>query len=302
VLYNTTTGIFQAVGNSRQPLYFLLISSVINVVLDLVFVLCFKMGVAGTAAATVIAQSISVILAFIKLSRADPVVRLSVRELKIDGCILLEMLKLGLPSGLQNSVIALANMVVQSNINAFDSVAVAGSGAYSRVEGFVFIPITSFALSMTTFVGQNLGAKNYERVKKGARFGIITTAVMAELIGIVIFIFAPVFISCFTNDAESIRYGAMHARTTSLFYILLAMSHALAGIFRGAGRSIVPMAVMLGCWCIFRVSYITIIMRFYSDIRAVYWAYPITWTLSTVIFILIYFKLDWIHTFDRQKT
>ena len=166
VLYNTASGIFQAVGNSKSPLYYLITSSIINVILDLLFVVVFKMGIAGAAIATVIAQGVSVCLAFYNLSHTADVHRVNFKKVKIHKDILREILSMGIPSGVQNSVIALANVVVQSNINSFGAAAVAGCGSYSRIEGFAFIPITSFALSMTTFIGQNLGSQKYERAKK----------------------------------------------------------------------------------------------------------------------------------------
>ncbi len=166
VLYNTASCIFQAVGNSKSPLYYLITSSITNVILDLLFVVVFKMGIAGAAIATVIAQGVSVCLAFYNLSHTADVHRVNFKKVKIHKDMLREILPMGIPSEVQNSVIALANVVVQSNINSFGAAAVAGCGSYSRIEGFAFIPITSFALSMTTFIGQNLGSQKYERAKK----------------------------------------------------------------------------------------------------------------------------------------
>ena len=207
----------------------------------------------------------------------------------------------GLPAGVQNSIIALANVVVQSNINAFGAAAVAGCGAYAKIEGFGFLPINCFAMSLTTFISQNLGAKQYERAKKGARFGIICCITMAELIGALLFIFIPQLVGAFDSTQDVIRYGTTQARTVTLFYFLLALSHCLAAIFRGAGKSTVPMMVMLVCWCIIRITYITIAVKFIPVIQTVFWAYPLTWSLSSIIFLTYYFKADWIHAFDRQE-
>lgn len=298
ILYNTASGVFQAVGDSKHPLYFLIISSIINVVLDLLFVKIFHMGIAGAAIATVIAQAVSVILSFGYLMRTNDIYKVVLKKIHIDKNMLKQILSMGIPTGIQNSVIALANIVMQSNINSFGAIAVAGCGAYSKIEGFAFIPITSFAFSMTTFISQNLGAKQYDRAKKGTYFGVGVTMVMAQLVGIIFFIFAPTLVGLFNKEPEVIAFGTNQARIISLFYFLLAFSHALAGILRGAGKSLVPMLVMLICWCVVRVIYVTTTIHFINDIKVVFWAYPITWALSSIVFTIYYFKSDWLHGFE----
>lgn len=300
IMYNAASGIFQAVGDSKRPLYFLIVAAITNVVLDLLFVVVFNMGIGGAAIATVIAQAVSAILAFRHLMRTTDVYKVSFKKIALHFDMLKQILQMGIPSGVQNSVIALANMVVQSNINSFDAVAIAGSGAYARIEGFVFIPITSFAMSMTVFIGQNLGAGQYERAKKGTYFGIGVSTILAEIIGILFFITAPTLISMFNNDLEVIAYGTLQARTIALFFFLLAFSHCMAGILRGAGKSIIPMIVMLTCWCIIRVIYVTIGTHFIPSIQVIYWAYPLTWSLSSIIFLAYYLKSDWMHALEKS--
>lgn len=301
ILYNTASGIFQAVGDSKHPLYYLIVSSITNVVLDLLFVAVFHWGVAGAGYATVISQCVSAALGFIRLSRVDTVYRVDWHKIRLNPTMLKQILAMGIPSGLQNSIISIANIVVQSNINAFGAMAVAGCGAYSRIEGFGFLPITSFTLSMTTFIGQNLGAKKYDRAKKGSVFGIFATIILAELVGLMIYWLSPLFIACFSREPQVIEYGVLQARTVTLFYFLLAFSHCIAGILRGAGRSLIPMLVMLLCWCIIRITYVTIITSYVPGIRVVFWAYPITWSLSSLCFLLYYLKADWLHYYDRVK-
>ena len=213
--------------------------------------------------------------------------------------MLREVLATGLPTGVQNSVIGLANVIVQSNINDFGSDAMAGCGAYFKIEGFAFLPVTSFSVALTTFTSQNLGAKQYDRVKKGTAFGLISGVALAELIGIVFVIFAPSLIAMFNSSPEVVAFGAMQARTEALFYCVLSLSHCMAGIIRGAGKTMVPMLIMLICWCVIRVAYITITVHFIPDIRVVFWGYPITWMPSSVCFTLYYFKGDWMHNFER---
>ena len=222
-------------------------------------------------------------------------------EIRFDLPMLRQIVSNGLPAGIQNSIISLANVVVQSNINAFGAAAMAGCGTYSKIEGFGFLPITCFALSMTTFTSQNLGAQKYDRVKKGAVFGCITSIVLAELVGIAIYILIPTLASFFNRTPEVIAYGTAQARVVTLFYFLLAFSHCSAGILRGAGRSFVPMLVMLVCWCVIRVSYITAAVRIFPVIDVIFWAYPLTWSLSTVVFLFYLFKSNWLKRFERTQ-
>ena len=295
VLYNVFVGILQAVGDSRHPLFYLVVSSLVNVVLDLLFVAGFHWGVWAAAMATVISQCVSALLCLIHLLRARNEVQLFPRQVAFDGPMFRQVISNGLPAGVQTSIISLANVVVQSNINAFGSSAMAGCGAYSKVEGFGFLPITCFSLALTTFIGQNLGAGEIERARKGARFGILCSVTIAELIGGLIWLLAPVLIGAFNDSADVISYGVAQARTVTLFYCLLAFSHCMAGILRGAGRASVPMFVMLGCWCVFRILYITVAVSVVPSIRMVFWAYPITWSLSSVIFLLYARHSDWLH-------
>ncbi len=300
VMYNVFVGILQSVGDSKHPLIYLIISSITNVLLDLLFIAVFGMGVGAAALATILSQFASALLCLWRLMRTNEEYRIELRKIRFDGNMMRQVISNGLPAGVQNSIIALANVVVQSNINVFGMTAVAGCGAYSKIEGFGFLPITCFALSMTTFISQNLGAKEYGRVKKGARFGIFCCIITAEIVGICIYIFIPSLIGAFDSNPEVILYGTTQARTVTLFYFLLAFSHCLAGIFRGAGKSMVPMVVMLAFWCVVRISYITIAVRIVPVIRTVFWAYPLTWSLSSIFFLIYYLKADWIHGFEPK--
>ena len=293
VMYNVCVGIMQAVGDSRHPLYYLIVSSVVNVVLDLFFIAVLGMGVDGAAWATIIAQYVSAIMCLWRLLRVKDNYRVELRRIRFHWDMLKRVVRFGLPSGVQNSIIAIANVVVQSNINHFGDAAMAGVGAYSKIEGFGFLPITSFTMAMTTFVGQNLGAGQIERTKRGARFGTITSVLLAELIGVAVFIFAPQLIATFDTSPDVIAYGVDKARTSVLFYCLLAFSHAMASILRGAGKAVVPMFVMMICWCIIRVSFLAIAVPLTGSIQMVYWVYPLTWFLSSVTFLWYYRRMDW---------
>ena len=300
ILYNAGMGILQAVGDSRSPLYYLVISSAVNVALDLLLVGAMDMGVAGAAVATVISQVVSAVLCIIKLTRSDGPYRLEIKRIGFDLPLLKKITSQGVPSGVQNSIIAIANVVVQSNINTFGSDAMAGCGSYSKVEGFVFLPITAFAMALTTFIGQNLGAGQFDRAKQGARIGILCSMAMAELIGVALFFLAPYAMRLFNDDPAVVAIGVRQSHIEALFFCFLAFAHGVSAVLRGAGRAQVPMYTMLGCWCILRVSYITLALKVWPDIATIFWAYPITWSVSCVVFLLYYLKADWVHALEKS--
>ena len=296
VMYNIVMGILQATGDSKHPLYYLILSSIINVILDLLFVGVFQWGVASAALATAISQATSALLCFIRLVRTKEMYQVHVREIRFHLDMLKQIIRIGLPTGMQNSIIAIANVVVQSNINAFGMLAVAGSGVYSKIEGFVFLPITCFSMSLTTFIGQNLGAKQFERAKKGARFGVLCSITLAELVGVLVYTLMPVLATFFDSNPEVVAIATLQARTESLFYFLLAFSHCISGILRGAGKSAVPMYVMLIAWCAIRITYITIAVQIVPVVQTIYWAYPLTWSISSIIFLIYYLRVDWCYS------
>lgn len=302
VLYNNCKGVMNALGDSRRPLYYLIISSVTNVLLDLLFIAVFRWGVWAAAFATTLSQALSAVLCIIHLSKKGTLYQLQLSKLRIDKESFGEIVRYGLPAGVQNSVIGFANVIVQTNINSFTKIATAAYGTYAKIEGFAFLPITSFTMALTTFTGQNLGAGLYDRAKKGSRFGIISAVVLAEAIGFVIWLAAPFLIGLFSDDPAVIELGTKQARIESLFFCLLAFSHAVAAVCRGAGKVFVPMSVMLAIWCVLRITYITIMMHYVHEIQYIYWAYPITWGISSIIYLFYYLFADWIHGFDRHGT
>ncbi len=301
VLYNGLRGVMQAVGDGKNPLKYLIFCSVLNVVLDIAFIGLFHTGVGGAALATIISQFLSGLLCLRRLLMTDAEYRVELKKIRFHWPTLKLIVRYGLPSGIQNSVIAIANVVVQANINEFGTMAVAGCGAYSKVEGFAFLPITSFTISLTTFVGQNLGAKEYDRARKGARFGLWCAILSAELIGVLLYITAPAVIGAFTREPEAIAFGVDKGRICSVFFCLLAASHGLAAVLRGAGKAVIPMISMLAFWCVIRVTFLHFMVPIYHSIATVNWVYPLTWALSTVFLGLYYWRADWIHTFERQN-
>ncbi len=301
IMYNIGMAIMRALGDSIHPLYYLVISSVLNVVLDLLFVAVLGFGVAGAGIATVAAQGLSAVLCIVRMCRVEGVGRLRWSSLKYYPQYMGEVIVQGLPNGIQNSVISIGNMVVQTNINSFGSYAMSGVGAYSKIEGFAFLPITSMSISLPTFIGQNLGAKKYDRAKKGAAFGIVSGVVLAEVIGVIVYLFAPQLLRFFVNVDEAVAIGQGHARIICLFFFLLAFSHCAAGVLRGCGKSIVPMITMLAFWCGVRIIYVTTTLHFIPKFSVISWAYPLTWSLSSIVFLTFLLKSDWVHSFEKKK-
>ncbi len=301
VLYNNFVGILQSVGDSKHPLYYLIFSSILNIILDILFIGFLGFGVGAAAFATIISQFCSAALCFLRLLRKAPEqYRVSLSELHIDISLLKQVVKNGVPTGFQNSIISIANVFVQANINAFGAIAVAGCGIYSKIEGFAFLPVTAFSMAITTYISQNLGAGKYDRVKKCGIFGILTGISIAELIGIINRFMMPVFASFFTSDPAIAAFTVREATVIPLFFFLCAYSHCVSGLLRGAGKSAIPMYIMLAIWCVVRVSYISIIVRFIPMIEVIFWAYPLTWTLSSIIFSYFLLRTDWIHGYRNR--
>ena len=301
VMYNVCRSIMNALGDSKRPLYYLIFSSLINIALDLLFIGVFRWGVWSAAAATVVSQAASVVLCMIHLLRKGNIFTVELKKICFHKEMLTEIVRYGLPAGVQNSVIGFANVIVQSQINSFGKLAMAAYGTHAKIEGFAFLPITSFNMASTTFISQNLGARQYDRAISGARFSILAAVVLAELIGICYFIWAPELIGLFDSTAGVITYGVQQARTVALFYFLLAYSHSIAAVCRGAGKAFVPMFIMLSIWCVIRIAYIIVVMRLTEDINNIYWAYPLTWGLSSVIYLVYYLCSDWVHGFEKAK-
>jgi len=298
ILYNICMAIMQSLGDSLHPLYYLMVSSALNMALDLLFVALFRWGVAGAAAATVLTQGFSFLLCLWRMCRLTDYTRLDFGKLRLYPGILSQVLRQGLPTGVQNAVISVGNIVVQSNINSFGQYAMSGHGAYAKIEGLVFLPITSLSMALPTFISQNLGARQYDRAKKGAAFGLVAGMALAELIGVAFLFAAPPALRFFVDGAEAVKFGAIHVRVVAPFFFLLAFSHCAAGVLRGCGKSFVPMATMLAFWCCVRVVYVTLAVRAFPAFQTISWAYPLTWSLSSVVFLLFLLKSDWLHAFD----
>lgn len=224
------------------------------------------------------------LLCMIQLMREEGILHLSWANVRFDKENLKEIIKYGLPTGLQGSVIDIANVLIQSYINTFGAAAVAGIGAFSKVDGFVFLPVTSFSMALSTFISQNKGANKMDRVRSGTRFGLFVSLVIVEITGVLVYIFAPELIGLFNQDAAVISFGVGRARVCALFYFLLGFSHIVSAILRGIGKPVMPVVVMLICWCAVRVVTLMTIGQVIHDIQITHWLYPLTWFLSSVVY------------------
>ncbi len=297
IVYNMCSGMLRAVGDSRHPLYFLIVSSVINVVLDILFVAVFNLGIAGVAYATLIAQFASAILSIRQLMRADQMYKLELKKVRFHMDILKRIIKIGLPSALQNAIVSFSNVVVQANINSFGKEAMAGAGSYMKVDGFALMPVMSFSMALTTFVGQNIGAKEFERVKKGTKIGVLMSCTTILIISMILLVFAPQVMSIFSSNPNVIAVGKTMMYSVVPGYLFVAISHALAGVLRGAGLTKIPMYVMVVCWCVCRVIWITVTVKLFNDIRFVFLGWPVTWVLSATVLIIYYKRSNWLEKF-----
>lgn len=293
MLYNICAGIQRAIGDSRRPLIYLFVSCGINICLDLLFVIYFNMGVAGVAWATLIAQSVSCLLGLLHLITVKDDYRVKVREIRFEKHVLMRIIKIGLPSGLQQSIISFSNLLVQSQINSFGSFAMAGCSSYNKIDAFANLPLQSFNLAITTYVGQNMGAREYERVKKGIRICMGMTVFVTMMISILIFTQADRLLAIFSDEAQVLYYGHYMMSILVPGYIFLAVSNILCGALRGAGDAITPMLILTFSYCVARQIWIFFAMPRIQDISVVFWGYTLTWILATVLCTVHYFKSGW---------
>ena len=286
VIYNMATGILNAAGNSKRPLIYLAIASVTNIILDLVFIKELKWGVKGAAIATDISQALSCVLAVGYLLRVNSDYKLIIKELKIHGNTAKQIIRVGLPTAIQNMVISFSNVLVQSSVNSYGATAMAGYAAYLKIDGFNILPVLSISMAVTTFTGQNVGAKKPDRIKKGMWNALIMGVVYTVIIGVVILLTSHTVLGLFTKDNEVITYGQLAMKYFCPFYFLLGILNILAGTVRGAGKGVPPMLILLFSMCIFRILWIKIALPFYSTIDGVFILYPISWFVGMVLMII----------------
>lgn len=294
VIYNMAAGILNAVGNSKRSLLYLAIASITNIVLDLLLIRGFNMGVEGAAIATDLSQVISSILAVYFLMRINEDYKVNLAKIKLHKEMAIKIIKIGLPTGIQNMVISLSNVLIQSSINVFGSKTMAGFGAYLKIDGFNILPVMSLSMAATTFTGQNYGAGKIQRVKRGMYISLIMGLVYTILTGFLLLTFDNSIMGLFTQDKDVIEVGIEAMKYFCPFYFLLSILHALAGTVRGTGKTIPPMVVLLFSLCVFRMIFIKWVIPYFNTIQSIYILYPVSWAIGTFLMVLYAWKGKWI--------
>ena len=293
VVYNMTAGILNAAGNSRRSLIYLAWASVTNIVLDLVFIVIFRMGVAGAAIATDISQLVSCVLSLRFLIKSTDDCRVIPREIRLHKKMAARIIRVGLPTGIQNMVISFSNVLVQASVNSYGAAAMAGFAAYMKIDGFNILPVSSISMAATTFVGQNYGAGRLDRVKKGTWVTLAMGLVYTLATGALLLLGQDAIMHLFTNDETVVFFGEAAMHWFCPFYFLLSILHGLAGAVRGTGASVPPMVVLLVSLCLFRIVWIQWVLPLFSGIEGVFILYPVSWALGAGLMILYAWKGKW---------
>lgn len=284
LIYNMGSGILRAVGDSIRPLGFLILTSVLNILLDLFFVIVLKLGIAGAAVATILSQFVSAALILLLLTRTRDIYRLDWKELHIDFPILKKIFSIGMPTALQAVITSFSNIFVQGYINAFGSDVMAGWSCYNKLDHFIFLPMQSMSVASTTFVSQNAGAGNERRSRRGTFLAILITCLVIGVTAAVLTFFAPTAVRLFSPDEAVIRYGAMFIRTNAFFLIFNGIAQVLAGALRGRGDSRGPMVIMLFNFVVVRQIYLYWVTHYVANTpRLVGFGYPVGWVLCCVM-------------------
>lgn len=294
VIYNMAAGIMNAAGNSKRSLRYLAYASVTNIILDLLFVGLLKMGIMGAALATDISQLLSGVLSMLFLMRVNDDYKVTLKKIKLHKESAKKIIRVGLPTGLQNTVISISNVLVQSGINGFGATAMAGFGAYLKVDGFNILPVLSFSMAATTFVGQNYGAGKIDRVKKGMWITLGMVTLYTIVTGALLLTFSHQIIRLFSADTAVIAYGADAMKYFCPFYFVLGILNCLAGTVRGTGKTMPPMIIMLISMCIFRIFWIQLALPRIGTIEGIYMLYPVSWAIGAAMMVLYTILGKWI--------
>lgn len=288
LIYNMGAGILRALGDSKNPLIYLVVSSLVNIVLDFVFVLYLNMGVAGVAIATALAQLVSAIMVMYQLMHTKEAYRVELKKIRFSKQILSRIVSIGFPAALQNSIVSFSNVIVQSYISRFGSAAVAGYSTTIKLDGFLQLPVQSFSMAITTFIGQNYGARQYDRVRKGL---YVTLGMCCSIIVIgagALYWNGEFLVGLFSSDPEVIKAGVLMISVFTPMYIFLPICHVTAGALRGVGLSKVPMYTMILCFVILRQIYLAIATQFSNSLLTVFLGWPLTWIVNAILLQIYY--------------
>lgn len=290
-IYNIGTGILRAVGDSKRPLYFLMTACLINIILDLLFVVVFKWGVVGAGIATITSQAVSAVLVCLVLLRSDGSYKVNIREIRFDGQILPKIIRIGIPAGMQSVMYNAANIVVQTSINTFGTNTVAAWTVFEKMDGIFWMVLAAFGVAVTTFVGQNFGAQKYERVHKSVRVSLAMCMGIAIVLSGVLILLAGYIFRLFTPDANVVDEGVFMVRFLMPFYFTYVCTEILSGAIRGMGNAFVPMIITCVGVCVMRIAWIAFVVPVWHDTRAVMLCFPLTWIITSVAFIIYYRRI-----------
>ena len=294
LLYNMGAGILRSVGDSKRPFYFLAVSSITNILLDLLFIAVFGWGVAGAAWATVISNIIAAVLVMMSLSKTDESYKLYLRDIAFHGPVGKRALKIGVPAGLQSVLISGSNVIIQTAVNGFGTLAVAGYAAAGRIDGFVWVTLNAVALAAMTFMGQNIGAGKIERAKKGLRQAIVLVVIVSGGLGAFFLIFAGPLAALFNPDPAVTFYIRQVMLYILSIYWLFGINEVIGGALRGVGRSMVPMLVTLICMSGFRVFWVYVILPLNRTFDFMLLAYPLSYILTIIVYLIYMKMVDWL--------
>lgn len=290
LVYNVGAGMIRAEGDSVRPLIYLVIGGVTNLILDFVLVAWLGMGAAGAALATVIAQLVSAVLVVIRLTRLPEDYRLRPLKMRMTGLTVWDITRISVPCGLQGSMFAISNLLVQSKINSFGSIAMAGVAAYSKIDGFIYMPLMALCLAVSTYVGQNIGAGKLERVQKGIKTCLLMSLVTAVTLGTAVMLLGESVVGIFTKTPEAQAYAMTQMRFLAPFVWMFVFSDILGGAVRGAGSTTAVTIISALSICVFRILWLTLLLPVYNDIRVLFLCYPISWAISSLATVIYYFK------------
>lgn len=288
LLYNFGSAILRAIGDTRRPLYFLVAAGIVNVVLNIYFVTQLGMGVAGVAIATIISQALSAALVVMCLMKMEGCCKLNLKELKIDKKKFFEMLRYGLPAGLQGTLFSFSNVIIQSSINSFGSVVMAGNAAAANLEGFVYMAMNAFHHTALSFTSQNYGGGKFERINKVLIWCLGLVTAVGGIMGFVFYYFSPSLLSIYSSDAEVISYGIIRMGFICLPYFLCGLMDTMVGALRGLGYSVMPMIVSLLGACAFRILWINTVFVHYHTIESLYISYAISWSMTFIVHLICF--------------
>ena len=301
LLYNIGTAILRALGNTKDPLYFLIFSCILNLILDILFIVYFGWGVKGAAIATLISQILATLLVMYKIMSLDDNCKLSLKQIKIYKGYTKDIFLVGLPAGLQAIFMSISSLIIQSSINSFGAEAMAGMTIFAKVEGFLYFPLFSLGLAVTGFVGQNFGAKEYERVKEGINISLKISVYTSLIFIIILNIFAPYILRLFTNDAAVIKVGLESIRIVFPSYVLYAMNQIYIGSLRGIEKTFEPMLISLFAHCIFRVIWCFVLLQYFHDMKVIYSSYSVSIVLMFVLYYTSYKRNIYKKYFNKKE-